>query len=220
MVPILIPAMSKLNEDDLAPITTPRRSRKDEIFTIGYIGVLSDRDLPWLMIDVVETCIKLDMPIRFLVIGNVSSQKTGRKIQHYVNKNPSLRNCVVFTGWLELENMQKQIQNVDAFLLLRENNLYSRACFATRLPELLETGRAVITTNIGSVNQYLTGHIDAILISPNDQRTVLVKEIKSLMGDPESASLIGASGRLTAINKFGYRKHSKQLYELLCELLE
>lgn len=220
LVPILIPAMSELSEDDSAPTTVPRRLRKENFFTIGYVGVLSDRDLPWLMIDVIETCIKLDLPVRFLVIGNAGSQKTGRKIIRYVNDHPILRNHVVFTGWLELEDMKKQMQNADAFLLLRENNIFSRACFATRLPELLETERTVITTNIGNIDQYLTSYIDAILVSPIDQRTNLVDEIAGLINEPETASRIGASGRQSAIRNFSYRQHSKKLFELLCRLLE
>lgn len=215
----LIPAMSKLTKETRNKKSLEKTHTQKQVFTIGYLGSMSKRDLPWMMIDVLQTCRQRGHPVQLMVLGDVKSQKPGRDILKHVKDNPFLRDSVIFSGWLERHELLKKMQSVDAFLLLREENKFSRSCFATRLPELLETGRPLIATDVGDIGIYLSNWKDVILIPASNQETHIANSIEKLIGNPKTAMRLGKEGYRSAIQQFGYEKHSKTLLQLISQAL-
>ena len=97
------------------------------------------------------------------------------------------------------------------FVLLRKDNVFSRACFPTRLPEFLETGKPVIISRVGDVDQFLEHKTNALLLNPRKNISELVSAVSYLKAEASHARAIGIAGMEVAARRFGFMQYVESL---------
>lgn len=86
-------------------------------------------------------------------------------------------------------------------IIYKSDNLQTRNCFPTKLGEMLICGVPVITTTVGDANMYLQNGKNALIIEPNDEKS-LVNDIKFILNNQIEAKKIGNAGRIIAEKYF------------------
>lgn len=190
---------SLCNPNDTRPMVS---SPANSVFQLVYLGGLSDRDLPYTMIDGVKLAAKKDIPIRLTIIGNIDRQKAGRKIKKLVKADPILKKLIYFTGFIEDNEMNDLLNTASANILLRGDNDFSNGCFPTRLPEYLLTAQPLITSAIHDFKLYFEDKKNACLLTPGDEPQELCDAIEYLFKNEEESKLIGERGRESALHDF------------------
>ncbi len=151
------------------------------------------------------------------VIGDSSFNRHGMKLRAMVSKDSKLRRSVSFTGKLTDGDYLACLADSDVLLLTRRDNMMARAAFPTRLPEFLATGKAVITTSVPDVPEYLVDGEHALVVNPS-RPDLLAAKINILLKDRNLAASIGNNGRKQAIKLFDYRIHARKLLEFFKKL--
>ena len=211
-VPALrVPAMGEAE----AQIPSARQSGETESFVLTYLGVLGPRDLPGTLMEGVRRAVVQGADLRLVCVGRTDCQASGRRAMRQVRSDPVLRERVTFTGWVSDEEVQEHLCRADALVLLRPDTRESRACFPTRLPEYLLTGRPVILSSAGDPSLYFQHRKNAWLVPPGDQPEELCKALVHLSSHRDEARAIGRAGQEVALNEFSYLKHGRRLLEFL-----
>lgn len=180
-------------------------------FVITYVGVLYRRDLPFTMMQGILQAVRAGVDVRLVVVGQQDVYRTSRKCRTFVEAAPELAGRVVFCGRLSDAELSRQLAESHALMLLRDEDWDSRACFPTRLPEFLATGRPVITSAAGDAVLYLHHRKDAWLLPPGHRPADLAEAIVTLAAAPELANRIGAAGHETARRDFTTEPHMARL---------
>jgi glycosyltransferase involved in cell wall biosynthesis len=192
--------------------TSPRKSGA---FTLIYSGQLYRRDMPEVMLGAIRTVMMQDRSINMVVLGKTDAWPESRAFCKAVAGDPQLRNRVTITGYLSECAYAQHLERADAFLLLHADSWESRACFPTRLPEYLSTGKPVIVSGVGDIPQYLRNEIDALVLSPGNTVEELASAILRLAHDPELSARLGAAGRVRALEHFSPVKLGQRLQKFL-----
>jgi glycosyltransferase involved in cell wall biosynthesis len=207
-LPVIRVPSVQLKPDASAGPTPPTPSGA---FVVTYVGALYRRDLPFGMIEGVRQAVANGVDMRLVVIGQTDLYPSARRCQAYCRSVPELVDRVVFTGRISDEELQRRMNDTHALLLLRDDEWASKACFPTRLPEFLITGRPVITSSAGDVPSYLRHMQDAWLLPPGNHPGALAKAFAILAADPALADQIGTAGRVTALSAFSAEQHMQRL---------
>jgi glycosyltransferase involved in cell wall biosynthesis len=81
--------------------------------------------------------------------------------------------------------------------------------FPTKVAEYLMTGRPVVTSDVGDVGELLR-HGGACVVPPGDMDR-FAERLEQLLGDPEKAEEIGASGREIALRDLDATRYGHAL---------
>jgi glycosyltransferase involved in cell wall biosynthesis len=207
-----VPAMS---DPDVS--AAPRRP-PGKPFVLGCLGGLAARDLPLATVKGIHLAVSQGLDVRLVVLGRTATTGPGGLAVQQVQSDPLLQKAVVLTGWLSDQQLQEQLWSADALLLLRRDDWESRACFPTRLPEYLMTGRPVMLSAVGDAAYFFRHRDNAWLLPPGDRPAEMVEGIRHLAAHPQEAERIGQAGRRTAMEKLSYVTHGQQLHQFLAEL--
>lgn len=127
------------------------------------------------------------------------------------------KDIVSFHGWLDYSDLYDLYNQMDGFLLAKEDNLVSRSNFPSKVPELMSCGVVPVMNEVGDISDYLHDGTDCILYgkcTPED----CVQGIKRLMNMPDKElRTMQNAARKTAEEKFDYRNWSKKVIDFLCE---
>jgi len=181
---VLVPALYLENKN------VTKAEEKNE-FNIVYIGAMTKRDLPDTMVNAVKHLIKAGYNVKFVIIGNVDSQRSGRRIKKQILNDTELHKRIVFTGWLSNEKIHDTLNNADAFILIRDNGKFSNGSFPTRLPELMNYRKPIILSGTTEFKNYFKHRHDACLVPPGDNPENISEEIQYLYNNPEKSQQIG-----------------------------
>jgi glycosyltransferase involved in cell wall biosynthesis len=210
---VIVPALAEEGAPELAPMPS------EGPLVLGYIGAMSDRDLPVTMVEGVRLAVKRGVDVRLVAIGRTSSCPAAIKAISIAEQDPALRDRVEFTGWVDDDVMREKLDQCSAMVLLRRNDEETAASFPTRLPELMETGRAVIHSSAGDPTFYLEHGRGVWLIPEGDHPEALAEALAELASDRAHVAEIGQCGRAESVEHFGYRKHGKRVLEFMEEVI-
>jgi glycosyltransferase involved in cell wall biosynthesis len=209
-VPVIrIPALGEAESQATGP--PPGRGP----FTICYAGQLSPRDLPLTMLEALRRALRAGLDCRLWFVGSLGLFSIGRRALESAQRDGLLRERVESTGWISREEYRARLAGAHCLVLFREDSREARACFPTRLPEYLLTGRPVVTSAVGDPALYLQHQVSAWLVPPGDQPEAIAEAYLKLSRDPQLAALIGSKGRETALREFSYRRYGAPLLEFL-----
>lgn len=121
---------------------------------------------------------------------------------------PGGHNWIVFTGFLSRDELIWCYKHARGLLSCRSNSEYANYGFPTKLAEYLASGRPVIATTVGDVNEYLKDEETAYLAEPENTESIATA-IRRLLGDPEKADHIGRRGYEVAGKNFGYCNYTQ-----------
>lgn len=209
---LLVPAVG---EQQSSPLPARPARQQSRPFVLTYVGPMAPRDLPSTMLESIRLLAQRGCDARLVVVGDVGSQAAGRNAIRQAASDRALRDRVEFTGWVDDDELRRRLDEADALLLLRGDDRESRACFPTRLPQLLLTGRPIILSRAGDLGSYFRHRHDAWLVDGGHQPTQVADAAAALAADADLAATIGAAGAQTAQREFGYVEHGRRLSEFL-----
>lgn len=210
---LLIPAMADDEFGDFIP------NRVDE-FNLVYVGVLFRRDLPDTMLDGILLAIKRSSQFKFHILGRPGLFPEAVKCLKRIEADPMLRDRVLVHGWVSRDQLLQIYAEAGAFLLLRENDWDSLACFPTRLPEFLSSGVPVIVSNSNNLSPYLTHRENAWVLPAGHAPEELADAICHLVSHRDKGICIGRGGQELANAKFFFREYGRRLKRFLDGLQE
>lgn len=115
---------------------------------------------------------------------------------------------VCFHGWLNYSDLYDLYNQMDFFLLAKDDNLVSRSNFPSKVPELMSCGVIPVMNQVGDIGTYLHNDVDSILYSsctPEDCAEGIKRAIS--MGN-ECLKEMKDAARKSAEEKFDYRNWS------------
>lgn len=188
-------------------------------FVLTYIGVLHDRDLPFTMLAGVLEAVRRGVDVKLVIIGQRDVFRSSLECRTQVDATQELVDRVEFAGRVGEKELEHRLHESDAFVLLRNDDWESRACFPTRLPEFLLSKRPVITSAAGDVVLHLQHMRDAWLLPPGEDPGALAEAIHRLASDPALARRIGTAGNRLAREFFDATSHMRHLRRFLEQLV-
>lgn len=207
-----VPAMADPVEEPLK-LATPVGSHDE--FNLVYVGIFAPREIPGRLLEAVKLARRRGLAVRLTVVGAVASRVYGARLMAQVKQDNELVKAVTFTGRIPDEQLENCFNAADGFVLLWDGSRESRACFATRIPEYLLTGKPTILSATPDVSDYLVDGVSALLVPPEDTLARLVGTIGELVQYRVRAREIGLAGRRAGESAFGHVKHAKRVLEFL-----
>lgn len=154
---------------------------------------------------------KIGKDVKFILTGNVEMSPDKDKIKAIISKY-SLEENVVFTGYIEEEELRKYQSNCTMVIINKYDSLQNKYCFATKLSEYLAMKRPVVTTNIGEAMNYLQDNVNAYIVEPHNPQLIADKIIE-IFNNPQKAAEIGENGFLLTTKEFNYKYQGKRMLE-------
>lgn len=116
---------------------------RNELFTIGFTGILDDSRGFNRLLNVVESLSKLtDFEIKLLLVGLFIDEKSKMSFEKFKEENNRIN--VEFYDYLNYLKLPKILSRADVFLDLRENNFIFRNSLPIKIFEYLSLGKTVI----------------------------------------------------------------------------
>lgn len=104
-----------------------------------------------------------------------------------------------------------------AWIPLQRHGNYDRAV-PTKLVEAMAAGRAVVASDLGRMGAIVRDAGCGLLVAPDDPRAHAAA-LDELLGDPERAAAMGASGRAAFLDGLGFEPQARALTTLYAELM-
>jgi glycosyltransferase involved in cell wall biosynthesis len=161
--------------------------------------------------------VREDYPEIKLVFTGVASKSTQEKI--LTAAGAGAHDWIIFPGFLPRDELIWCYKNALGLLSCRSNSEYANYGFPTKLAEYLSSGRPVIATTVGDVEEYLEDGKTAYLADPENIESIALA-IRRLVQDPVKAEKIGRQGAEVARQYFDYRNHAQQVATFIRRRIE
>jgi glycosyltransferase involved in cell wall biosynthesis len=186
-------------------------------FQLVYLGSFAKKDDPWTMMNAIKLLVQEGYLINFTIIGTKGENGLARQIMKSCEDVPQIGKSVRFLGRIPDVELKTTINTASALILPRLEAASCLAAFPTRLPELLLTGKPVITTDVGDLSDYLENGVDAILVAPGNP--IKMKDsIIELLGSEIKRQQIGGCGREKALKYFSYNNYGETILSFINSL--
>jgi glycosyltransferase involved in cell wall biosynthesis len=211
-----IPAMADPISEPARPV--PPLTSGDE-FHLVYVGIFAPRERPEMLLQAVKSARNRGLRLKLTVVGDVTRHPYGARIVSRTTQDSDLIQGVRFVGRISAARLSESFDAAHAFVLLWDSSKESRACFATRIPEYLLTGKPTILSLTPDLSEYLVHGTSAWLIPHDKCQTSLIEAFQHLSQDPNRAREIGLAGRQAAMRVFDYRHHAERLRNFMITCL-
>ena len=206
---IRVPAVIEIPEQ--MPKAT---KRNDNEFEVVYLGQMAERDRPLEMIQAIRQVLIKGLPVRFTIVGTEGKKGVAKKARAISETDKYLRGKVEFLGRVSDEEVVRRITTANALLLIRPDDIVTRAAFPTRLPEYLTSGTPVIVTGIGDIPKYLRDGFDGMVIGSCAPEAI-AERIEMLMNMPDRGWRIAEGGFECAKKNFNYKSRTREILEFI-----
>jgi glycosyltransferase involved in cell wall biosynthesis len=202
-----------VNTDEFRP--HPKRPQIGKY--IAYCGALNEeKDGVLTLLKAFIFVSKVYPKLKLIIIGD-GYKKTEIKTYRKEAINLGVEQNVIFMGLLSRNRLPEILSNAIALVLARPSSVQADAGFPTKLGEYLATGKPVVVTRTGEIDQYLEDGYNALLSPPNDPY-IFAKKIMLLLKNNRLANEIGKNGRILAYEYFDYRVNTKNLLKWINSL--
>jgi glycosyltransferase involved in cell wall biosynthesis len=183
---------------------------------IGYFGGLTfDRDNVDLLIRAfAQVCSKF--PEIKLTLGGFCSETQHQEIKDLINEL-RIEKQVNLLGYLQREEVINYIINAKILVMVRADNMASKASYPSKLSEFLASGNPVISVNVGEISMYMKDGVEVYLVEPENDEA-LAKKIEEVLEDYEAAMLVGLRGKELTNTVFNYNYQGKKMIEYIGSL--
>lgn len=183
---------------------------------ISYIlnsGTLSEKDGVSYLVQAFIQIADDYQDLQLVLTGNVTEES--RRDILRILPNESLRQRIIFVGFLRRDQLAWAYQHAVALLSCRPKSAFAQYGFPTKLGEYLAAGAPIIATRVGDIERYLRDGENAYLAEPENAASI-AQCMRQILSDPEQARKVGAHGQDTAAEYFSYRSYSKPLSDFIC----
>lgn len=122
---------------------------------------------------------------------------------------------VVFTGFVDSEEMPQKLLDAEILALARPDNKQSQYGFPTKLGEYLATGNPIVITSVGEIPLFLKDGNNAFLVKPNDYKDFSDK-LDWVATHLEQARAIALKGKDLTKSEFSSDVQTKKMIEEIC----
>jgi len=119
-----------------------------------------------ILLEVYEEIIKLRSATKLIFIGDGENR---RNLEQYAFSNENLNRRVIFMGKLTHDETMKRLKEMD--ILVAPYKVTSLFYFSPlKIFDYMASGKAIIASKLGQINEILEDSVDAILINPKDKK--------------------------------------------------
>jgi len=155
--------------------------------------------------------------LKMKLVGDISNEKLANKLA----KIAIASNCfdrIDFTGKVERDKMPLLLSNAKALALARPSNKQAEGGFPTKLGEYLATGKPVIITRVGEIENFLKDGENSFLAQPDDVDS-FASQIGNVFRDYDKAASIGEEGRKLIYSVFNNKVQAKLLNDFMLRVI-
>ena len=177
-----------------------------------YAGSISYMDIAMVIVDISCELKKRGRDIKIKFTGGGFPEQV-EQLKLYARDKEGLEQFD-FTGFVDENVLNRLMQNATALLAPLPNNIQSISRFPTKLGYYLASGRPVVTTAVGEVNDYLIDGENAF-IALNCSADSIANKLEQVLNNPTLADKVGQQGCLLCRKKFRYSVYSKKLKDFI-----
>lgn len=206
LVPIIVDPQVFIDTQNSPKLT-------DEVVYAGILNQSKDG-----ILDIIDAFCRLNQIYKdkkLVLIGDIEASECKEGIYDLISKN-NVRDNVIITGYVARSVVVDRLKKAEVLILAKPASLQSEHSFPTKVGEYLATGKPVVLTNVGCINQYLTDEINAFIAEPNNIESLSGKLLEVYSNYKRSLE-IGQRGQQVAINQFDYRSQSKVIIDFFRE---
>ena len=177
---------------------------------IAYCGNLgNDKDgIPIL----IESFAKLtnNFPqLKLLLIGQNSNSLEIKKVLNTIKKF-NIENKVVFTGFVDRNDMPTLLGHADLLVISKPDNEQNSGNFPIKIGEYLATGKPIVATKVGEIPKFIIDGESGFLAIPNSSESFYHKMEEALTDYTKSVQ-IGSNGKKIAEQVFDYKVQANKM---------
>jgi glycosyltransferase involved in cell wall biosynthesis len=206
LVPIIVDPQVFIDTQNSPKLT-------DEVVYAGILNQSKDG-----ILDIIDAFCRLNQIYKdkkLVLMGDIEASECKEGIYDLISKN-NVRDNVIITGYVARSVVVDRLKKAEVLILAKPASLQSEHSFPTKVGEYLATGKPVVLTNVGCINQYLTDEINAFIAEPNNIESLSGKLLEVYINYKRSLE-IGQRGQQVAINQFDYRNQSKVIIDFFRE---
>jgi len=180
---------------------------------ITYCGTLDDKKDGVHILIRSFALIANDFPsIMLQLIASLDDGLAKRRADLLIKKL-KIENRVVFTGFIERDDVPKFHKKADILVLARPNNKQAEGGFPTKLGEYLASGVPVVVTNVGEISLFLKDGVNAFVSEPDSIEKFSEKLREVLLN--QNIEQVGHEGRKLTYNEFNYLSQARKIEKLI-----
>jgi glycosyltransferase involved in cell wall biosynthesis len=206
---IIVPILTNIS------VFEPTKNNSGEIVYAGTLNQAKDG-----IMDLLQAYLLFSKKMagkKLVLMGDINMADEKSRIEAFIKENNLSENIEV-TGYVSRPEMIKRMTNAAVLVLAKPSSVQADHCFPTKLAEYLSTGKPVLTTDTGSISQYLTNGKDSFLIEPDDP-AVLADSFYNIFSNYDAAEIIGGNGRKVAQDQFEYTTQGDRIISFFKEIL-
>lgn len=185
---------------------------------IAYCGKISEfKDGVDCLIKAFDVFFAIHKDYCLKLIGGFESYSDEIKLKRLTD-SLDCRTAVMFTGKVSSDDLPVLLQNARILALARPNNEQAKYGFPNKLGEYLATGKPVVVTKVGEIDNFLTDSVNCYLSKPDDPLSFAEKLIY-VENNYDEALKVGQSGRECARKYFSSDTQAKYALEVITECI-
>jgi glycosyltransferase involved in cell wall biosynthesis len=183
---------------------------------IGYFGSLTfDRDNVDILIKAFAMISHKYTEMK-LVLGGFCSQNERTNLIDLIAEL-NIQNKVTLLNYLTREEIITYVSNADILVMVRCNDLRSKASYPSKLTEFLASSVPVISVNVGEISLYLSDGVNAFLVEPENAEALAAK-LDYVISNYELAQKVGQKGKELTETIFNYNYQAKRMISFINSL--
>jgi len=183
---------------------------------LGYFGSLTfERDDVDVLIRAFKE-ISLKYPDIHLVLGGSGSDVDREKIINLI-LTLKIENKVLLLDYLSRSDIINYITHSEVLVMVRKNDMKSKASYPSKLTEYLTTSIPIVTVNVGEISDYLTDGTNCFLAEAGNQKALFIK-IDFVLCNYNLALEVAKKGKELTQTIFNYNYQAKRLIEIFNSL--
>ena len=176
---------------------------------IGYFGGLTfKRDNVDILIRAFARISSVHLEMQ-LVLGGFCSESEKKQLLDLIAEL-NIQSKVQLLGYLKREEIITYITNAYILVMVRSNDLQSKASYPSKLTEFLACSVPVISVNVGEIPFYLSDGVNAFLVEP-ENTDALAYKLDYVINNYDQAKKVGQKGKELTETIFNYSYQAKRM---------
>jgi glycosyltransferase involved in cell wall biosynthesis len=183
-------------------------------YTFGYSGAPYLKDGLHDLFMAISLLNNEDLNITLLIIGDATFGKSLIPLLKEECTRLGISDKVFFTGLVELAMVKQYLSECKILAITRPSTLQTKAGFPTKLGEYFATGKPILATNFGDMEEYFTGGRDIVLAECGDPESI-AQRIKWMIENSHELEIISKRGFSKALELLEYKNSVKKIISFL-----
>lgn len=195
-----------------------RNENRDELFTIGFTGILDESRGFIRALNVLESLAKqTDCEIKLLLVGMFVDENSKSFFEYFKRRNS--RVIIEFHGYLGYGELPVFLSRADLFLDLRESNFIFRNSLPIKIFEYLSLGKTVIYPDFSLLKNEFQNFTPVHLVDVNDAEAI-VNILQKYILNRKLLQINADEARLLIEKKYNWEIEEKKLLAFVQSFLK